>query len=177
LDRTLSIGVMLLPTIACIDTAIHICNNLSQSEHPTTHAFIRTTDVLDKLQNTLAILHYGCHHGTRTFEDPTDPLVVATYYVIDSVKQIRGALSAIKTMVQKHHKRLFRHFYTPNYTHVYKTLETHICVHDLRVRRLVHLLPIREELVDEGHAHATHTAAAAWSPVGIHTRTRRHSWS
>lgn len=162
---------ILIHTISGIETTIQICNYLSHSAHTTIQSFIKNSDVMDKLQNTQSILYQIRHHDGAILEDPCHPVVVATHSMIDIVKLIRADLSEINTITTEHQQKWIRYFYSPDYVALCKRLETHICIHDLRVRRLMHVIPT---FLDKSYETRSSISTPTPKPT---TTMRRHSWS
>jgi len=163
-------------TISGIETTIQICNYLSQSAHNTVQEYIQENDVMDKLQNTHSILYYIHHQNDNILEDPCHPIIVATHSVIDIVQKIRSDLSNIKTITKEHQTKWFRYLYSPDYVNICKQLETHIRIHDLRIDRLMHIMPILDESFTTHH-HSTSEHPTIHNNTSTSSSIRRHSWS
>lgn len=165
---------ILVHTISGIETTIHVCNYLTQSAHTTIQDYIQKSDIMDKLQNTQSILYYIKHYNHEIMEDPCHPIVVATHSVIDIVQSVRNDLSNMKTITHDHKNKWFNYLYSPDYTQLCKTLETHTLIHDLRVKRLMNIMPLYGQMKS---LNATKPIALVLKNTEPKHFTRRHSWS
>jgi len=141
---------VIIHSIGGIESAVHICRYLSHSAHLTVQEQLEKIDVLDKLQYTQSVLrqirsNFQQHQQTQ----PNHPIVVATTAVLDSLNYIRRDLRDIHKLHNAHHERWFHQWYNPNCTHPLEQLKQHVCVLDLRMRRLLDILPLMDTFLDD----------------------------
>jgi len=132
--------------ITGIETAVHVCNYLIDNAHHTVQEQLEKTDVTNKLQYTQSVLYRLQHHiHSQQLSDPCHPVVIAITGVVDIVKLLRIDLVNIRTIGEKHKQQWFNTWYSPNDKHALELLETHVTIHDLRIHRLLDILPFLEK--------------------------------
>lgn len=135
----------LLHSITGMETAINVCHYLMDNAHQTVQQYLEDTDVINKLQYTQSVLYRLQHYAhSKYLSDPCHPVVVAITGVIDIVQLLRRDITHIRTINEKHTQQWFHTWYSPDDKIALKQLETHVKIHDLRVRRLYETLPFLE---------------------------------
>lgn len=133
----------LIHSIGSIDSAVHICRFLSYSAHLTVQEQLEKTNVVNKLQLAQSMLHQIRSNERQHEQTPSmNPIGVATTGVIDSLNYIRRDIRDIHSLHNAHQKRWFNKWYTPDYTHPLAQLKQHVLILDLRIERLMHILPL-----------------------------------
>jgi len=155
---------IVLHSIGGIESALHICRYLTNSAHLTVQQELERTDIINKLQYTHAILFQLQHDNQGLLQSqPHHPLVVCTTGVLDTLSMLRKDLRAIQFAHNQYKQQWFHQWYSPNCTKVLEQLNQHVTIHDLRLRRLLDVLPLVHTFTEAGEPPA---------PDGI---VRRHS--
>ena len=139
---------ILVHTITGLEATIHVCNYLLGNAHETLQEDLERIDVINKLQYAQALLHRlnnRCKNHYTCMTDPSHPVVVAASGLIDSVHTIRKDLNTLHQECNNHQRSWLKHFYTPSYNTTLERLNTHVTIHDLRVNRLIHVLPLLQQ--------------------------------
>lgn len=153
---------IVLHTITAIDTSLQICGYLlnrgifsssassrtstsTSSPSPSDAASTRITetDITNKLEYTQSILYkvYETEMHIKNIE-PCHPIVIATSGVIESLQNIKDILVKIESTKRAYDNSwAYKWFFYPNYNGLVNSLSTHVRIHDMRLERLLKVLP------------------------------------
>ena len=139
---------IILHSIGGVESAVHICQYLTSSAHLSVQQQLENADVMSQLQYTQAILHQIKNkYQSLIHTEPGHPLVVCITSVMDSLHSIGHDLKAIQNIHNEHKQHWFHQWYSPNCTQSIEQLNRHLVIHNLRMRRLMNVLPIIDTLV------------------------------
>lgn len=141
---------VLIHSIGSIESTVHICRFLSYSAHFTVQEQLEKTDVLNKLQHAQSLLHQiRSNIQQHEQNQPINPIVAATTGVLDSLNCIRRDLRDIHSLHNAHQERWFNQWYTPEYKHPLEQLKRNVLVFDLRIERLLNILPLMNTFLED----------------------------
>lgn len=139
---------ILLHSIGGIESAVHICQYLTTSAHLTVQQHLENADVMSQLQYTKAILHQIKNKYQKLIHtEPGHPVVVCITGVMDSLHSICHDLKDIQNIHNEHKQKWFHQWFSPSCTQPIEQLDRHLVIHNLRMRRLMNVLPIIDTLV------------------------------